>query len=350
MHPGSTASEARRSAEAWVDIPELLRQAREFELAGHIRAAEAAYDALIVSATRQDDQASLAEAFRRRAVMAHQGGDSARARGGLRQSYAVANMLANRRLMAETLNALGGLELETRNLAAAETALTEALALAADHPPVLARVAQNLGIVANIRGDLTAAETYYRRALAAFEGMQDRRGSAITLHNLGMLAADQGAHAEACVLYRECERLADASGDTHLAALCRVNHAESLLALGEVAAGRATVERAGRTLEALGSRFDAPDVERVLARCERAEGHDAKAESRLGRARELAQLTDARLTVAEIARDLGRLYADTGRPALARSALREALQAFGDLGALSEAHATRQELELLGAG
>jgi nucleoside-diphosphate-sugar epimerase len=56
------------------------------------------------------------------------------------------------------------------------------------------------------------------------------------------------------------------------------------------------------------------------------------------------------LTVAEIARDLGRLYAETGRPAQARSALREAVEAFGDLGALGEARATRLELETLGAG
>jgi len=349
MHPGSVTSDARLSAEAWVDTPELLRQAREFELAGHVRAAEAAYDALIVSATRQDDYASLAEAVRHRAVMAHHGGDTPRARSGLQQSYAVATMLANQRLMAETLNALGGLELETRNLAAAEAALTEALTLAADHPPVLARVAQNLGIVANIRGDLAAAETHYRRSLTAFEALGDRRGSAITLHNLGMLAADRGAHIDACALYGDCEVLAEAAGDAHLAALCRLNHAESLVALGELAAGRATVERAGRALEALGSRFDAPDVERVLARCDRAEGQDTQAETRLGRARELAQLADARLAVGEIARDLGHLYAETGRLALARSALREAVQVFGDLGAESEARSTRLELERLSA-
>jgi tetratricopeptide (TPR) repeat protein len=349
MHPGSATSDARRPADAWVDVPELLRQAREFEFAGHLRAAEAAYDALIVSAARQDDYPSLAEAFRRRAVMAHQGGDTPKARSGLQQSYAVATMLANRRLMAETLNALGGLELETRNLVAAEAALSEALALADDYPPVLARVAQNLGIVANIRGDLAAAEMHYRRSLAAFEALNDRRGSAITLHNLGMLAADRGTHAEACALYTECERLADAVGDAHLAALCRLNHAESLVAIGAVAEGRATVERAGRMLEAIGSRFDAPDVDRVLARCERAEGCDAEAEARLRRARELAQRADARLTAAEIARDLGRLYAETGRRALARIAFLEAVQVFGDLGAASEAHATRRELELLGA-
>jgi hypothetical protein len=51
--------------------------------------------------------------------------------------------------------------------------------------------------------------------------------------------------------------------------------------------------------------------------------------------------------VAARARDLGRLYAETGRPALARIALREAVQVFGELGAVSDAQATRLELERL---
>ena len=75
--------------------------------------------ALIVAATRQRDHATLSAAFRHRAVLAHQAGDTVRARGALQQSYAVATILGDRRLTAETLNTLGGLELETRNLAAA---------------------------------------------------------------------------------------------------------------------------------------------------------------------------------------------------------------------------------------
>ena len=177
----------------WVDTAALLSQARAYELAGSVAHAEAAYSALIVAATRQQDHATLSAAFRHRAVLAHQAGDTVRARSALQQSYMVATVLGDRLLTAETLNALGGLELETRNLAAAEAALLEAEALASEEPAVLARVEQNLGIVANIRGQHEAAEIHYRRSLAAYEALPDLRGCAIAHHNLGMLAADRGS-------------------------------------------------------------------------------------------------------------------------------------------------------------
>ena len=66
----------------WVDTAALLSQAQAYELAGSLRHAEAAYGALIVAATRQRDHATLAAAFRHRAVLAHQAGDTVRARSG----------------------------------------------------------------------------------------------------------------------------------------------------------------------------------------------------------------------------------------------------------------------------
>ena len=50
-------------------------------------------------------------------------------------------------------------------------------------------------------------------------------------------------------------------------------------------------------------------------------------------ARELSRQTGARLTEAEVLRELGRVYAETGRTAEAVSALREAAQTFAGLGA-----------------
>lgn len=333
-----------------VDTAALLVQALGFERGGALRDAEVAYDAVIVAAARQGDQARLAEAFRRRAVLAHQAGDSARARSGLQQSYAVATLLGDRRLTAETLNTLGGLELETRNLAAAEAALAEAAALASDDPAVLARVSQNLGIVANIRGDHAAAEAYYRRSLDSYEALADAHGSAIARHNLGMLAADRGDYVQALAHFRACERLAETSGDAHLGALCLVNHAEAMLALGRTSEARDALQAADRKLEAIEAHFDAPDVQRVLALCDRADGLLAQAESRLVRARELARITDARLTEAEVDRDLGRLYAETGRLGEAESALRDAALAFAELGAAADADTTQRELAALSSG
>ena len=327
-----------------MDTAALLSQARAYELAGSVAHAEAAYSALIVAATRQQDHATLSAAFRHRAVLAHQAGDTVRARGALQQSYMVATVLGDRLLTAETLNTLGGLELETRNLAAAEAALLEAEALASEEPAVLARVEQNLGIVANIRGQHEAAETHYRRSLAAYEALSDLRGCAIAHHNLGMLAADRGEPGQAAAHYDACERLAESSKDAHLLALCLLNRAEVLVALGRSGEGRRDVEAAERNLRALGSHFDEADVHRVLGLCDRAEGLLGQAEVRLAQARELAKITGSRLTEAEAARDLGRLYAETGRMKEAHAALREAAQGFEGLGAAAEAEVTEREL------
>ena len=334
----------------WVDTAALLSQAQAYELAGSLRHAEAAYSSLIVAATRQQDHATLAVAFRRRAVLAHQSGDSARARSALQQSYAVATMMGDRRLTAETLNTLGGLELETRNLAAAEAALLEAEALASADPTILARVEQNLGIVSNIRGDHELAETHYRRSLAAYEALPDPHGSAIAHHNLGMLAADRGDYEVASEHFTTCEALAEASRDSHLVALCLLNHAEVLVALGGPGKARESAEAAERMLLGLGVHFDAGDVYRVLALCDRAEGHLRQAETRLTQARELSRQTGARLTEAEVLRELGRLYAETGRAAEGRVLLREAAQTFAGLGARGDAEATEREAGRLGAG
>ncbi len=332
----------------WVDTAGLLSQAQSYELTGSLRNAEAAYNSLIVAATRQRDHATLAVAFRRRAVLAHQSGDTVRARSGLQQSYALATMLGDRRLTAETLNTLGGLELETRNLAAAEAALLEAEVLASADPTILARVEQNLGIVANIRGEHEVAECHYRRSLAAYEALPDPHGCAIAHHNLGMLAADRGDCLQALAHYAACETLAEASRDAHLVALCLVNHAEVLVALNRPEEARRGAEAAERAFHGLGSNFDAADVHRVLALCDRAEGLLRQAEARLVQGLELSRLTGSRLTEAEMLRDLGRVYAETGRIGEAQGALREAVQLFGALGALGEVEATGVELGRLG--
>jgi tetratricopeptide (TPR) repeat protein len=337
----------RMPLNGWIDTTALLAQARNCESSGALHEAETLYNALIVAATRQEDQATLAEACRRRAILDHQAGDSARARSALQQSYAAAVSLRDNRLTAEALNTLGGLELETRNLAAAEAALQEAVGFASDYPAVLARVSQNLGIVANIRGDHASAEEYYRRSLAAYEALGDAHGSALAQHNLGMLAADRGDHRQALVHYESCEALTATCGDSHLGALSLVNHAEALLAVGQPAAARKAIETAERTLEALGTHFDAADVQRVLGLCDRADGAMHQAEVRLLRARELAQMTDARLTEAEVGRDLGRVYAETGRVDQARKALGDAAETFSDVGAMADAEATREELAAL---
>ncbi|HEU4698688.1 MAG TPA: tetratricopeptide repeat protein [Gemmatimonadales bacterium] len=320
------------------DLVGQLALARQRERTLPLPEARAVYDELVVAATRESNPAVLAEALRRRAILSHQASDDATARAGLQQSYAVARLLADSALAAEALNTLGGLELETGNLVAAEAALTEALGLAAHRPDLTARIAQNLGIVANIRGDHAAAERHYTRSLAAYVELGDDHGCALAHHNLGMVMADRERWEEANAHYAQALALARAQGDAHLAALCLVNHTEALLATGDLGAARTAAEAARGTFLALAARFDLADAERVLALVERAEGAALPVvEDRLRGAMALARETGARLTEAEAARELGRLYLERGRPADARRHLAEAHQIFSHIGAAVDA-------------
>jgi len=325
----------------------LLKDARGRETSGCMTEAIARYESVITAAERSGEEAVLVEALRRVAVVRHHQGDHMRARVDCRRSYGLARALGNDLLAAEALNTLGGLDLTTGFLEDARRAFVRALELGGADRALRARVEQNLGIVSNIRGDLDLAETHYRRSLVAYEALPDPHGSAIAHHNLGMLAGDRGDFAKASDHFTICEKLAEDSRDLHLVALCLLNHAEVLVALNRPTVARQNAEAAERMFQGLGMHFDAGDVQRVLALCDRAEGQVRQAEARLDQARELARQTGARLTEAEVLRELGRLYRETGRAAEGAALLREAARAFAGLGARGEAGATESEAALL---
>lgn len=331
------------------DVGTLLAEARVWEQTGYVTEARAAYDRVIAAAMQRNSSPILADALRHRAILLHQAGDSVAAEDGLQQSYAVARLAGDDLRAVEALNSLGGLRIEMGKLDRAEAVLTEAATLAGEAGPLAARVAQNLGIVATIRGDRPSAALYYRRALVAYEEVDDPHGKALAHHNLGMLAADAGRWSEADSHFAACLGVARASGDAHLEALCRVNRAEVQLALGEIAAARAGVETARWIVDMTGKRSDLADIERVLALCDRAEGKLDQAEGRLHQARALAAELGAPLTDAEAAHELGRLYHTMNRPDDARRYLELAIRGYTDVGAEGDAGRARADLSALEA-
>jgi len=340
----------RANPEPRLDVATLLSEARVWEQTGYVIEARAAYDRVIAAAMQQRDSAVLAEALRRRAVLVHQAGDSVAAEDGLQQSYAVARLAGDQLRAAEALNALGGLRIETGQLDRAQSVLEEAATLAEEAHALAARVAQNLGVIATIRGDRPSAALCYRRALVAYEELGDVHGRALAHHNLGMLAADGERWAEADSHFAACLGVARAAGDAHLEALCRVNRAEVQLAQGDTVAARAGVETARWIVDMTGKRSDLADIERVLALCDRAEGKLEQAETRLQQARTLASQLGAPLTAAEAAHELGRVYRAMNRGGEARYYLELALRGFTELGAETDAARTRAELSSMEGG
>lgn len=305
---------------------ELLDDARELERRGSVADAVARYNAAIAAAERSGEEAVLAEALRRRAIARHRQGDAAEARLDCRRAYGLARALGHDQLAAEALNTMGGLDLTTGFVENARRSFVRALELGGANPALRARVEQNLGILANIQGELEEALTRYRRSLEAYQSCGDPHGAAIAYNNLGMVSADRGQLAEAENYFRRCLVLAERVGDRHLQGLCLVNHAEVDVARQRFEDARSRGEDALALFEDLGTVDAKADAFRVLGTMYRETGRTALAESRLRTAIALAAQANSVLGEAEARRELALLCQTSDRN---QEALRLLNDAYG---------------------
>ncbi|PYO42346.1 MAG: hypothetical protein DMD29_03730 [Gemmatimonadetes bacterium] len=312
---------------------ELLHEARERERAGCIPEAIECYESAIALAEQGEEQTVLAEALRRLAVLRHHGNESARARELCRRSLTVARSIGSDVLAAEALNTVGGLDLTTGSLDDARKSFLEALDVGGRSRELRARVEQNLGILANIQGDLDEALTRYERSLEAYRDAGDEHGCAIAYHNLGMASADLGLYPEADKYFLESRALAERSRDVYLQGLCLVNQAEVDVARQRFENARNNAEAALALFDQLGARRPKADAYRVLGMVYRETGRPSLAESRLRSAIELSVANGSVLGEAEASHELALLYQAMGRNQKALRLLNAAYRLFRRLDA-----------------
>ncbi len=290
-----------------------LHDARQHERAGRSAEAIAGYEAAAGAAAETGAWAVQAEALRRLGVQLHHRNEPVAAREAFRRSYDVAQAAGDPVLAAQALNALALLALERGELEAAGETLRQALVLGGQSDELRARIEQNLGVLANVHGDHDGAFEHYRRALEASEGAGNTQACAIAYHNLGMVSADRGEWAAADGYFRQSLAIATSLGDQHLQGLCQLNHAEVLLARQQYQDAQHSAEGALAIFSRLESQIDKADAYRVIGSVYRETGRPALAESRLRTAIELAVTTGSVLSEAEGARELALLYQGMGR-------------------------------------
>ena len=312
---------------------ELFDNATDLEPHGSVAQAVERYNEAVFAAERSGDEAVLAEALRRRAIVRHRQGDAYGARVDCRRSYGLARALAKDLLAAEALNTLGALDLTTGHLETARRELLRALELGGSEPALRARVEQNLGIIANIQGDLVEAPERYRRSLDAYQSAGDLHGAALAYNNLGKVSADRDQIAEAEQYFRRCLALARKVGDRHLQGLCLINHAELDIVRQRFEDARDKGEVALALFEALGARDATADAHRILGMMYRETGRTALGEARLRAAIDLAAAAPSILGEAYARRELAILCQASGRNQEALRLLNDAYRLFRRLDA-----------------
>ena len=307
----------------------LLDEAVRLDREGRIAEAGERYHAVIAAADAPG--AALAEALRRMGVMHHRRNEPGLARDLCGRSFDVAASLPDDRLAAEALNALAGFEMETGALERAAQIYERALSLAGMSDEVRGRIEQNLGILANIQGRHGDALAHYERALEACRRGGDERGCAYAYHNLGMISADQKQWDKAQEYFRKSLHLAELLHDLRLHGLCLLNRAEVHLALQQYEQARRSAEEALNIFNELDAQLAKADAYKMLGMIFRETGRPALAESRFRTAIELAVGTGALLTEAEATKELAVLCQSMGRNRDALSLLSTSYRLFGQL-------------------
>ena len=230
-----------------------LRDARDDERAGRIGMAIEKYQGAIDAAIAAGDAPTQSEALRRLAVAMHRQLERGVARELCEQSFEVAHEIGDQALAAEALNTLGGFELEAGQPGNAGDLFRRALAMSADNPALLGRIEQNLGIIANIRGDLPAALAHYERSLAAFDARARRQRLRDRLPQSGHDQRRPAATGSAADDYFDASlALADSLGDVRLRGLCLLNRTEVFIARQRFEEARVSAEDALRHLRRAG--------------------------------------------------------------------------------------------------
>jgi putative nucleotidyltransferase with HDIG domain len=312
---------------------DLLHDARAQERAACIPEAIKCYEGVIATADRTGERAVLAEALRRLAVLRHHRNESAEARELCRRSYSVASDAGNGLLAAEALNTLGGLDVQTGAIADARRNFLQALERGGESRELRARVEQNLGILANIQGDLGDAVAHYERSLEAYRASNDEHGCAMAYANLGIAHTALGQHDRADGYFTQCYEIAERAGDAHLQGMCLVNHAEVHFERGRYEDARRNAEAALAIFDQLDARGNKSEAYRMIGMVYRETGRPALAESRLRSAIDLAVRAGSVLDEAEASCELALLHQAMGRNQEALGLLNTAYRLFGRLDA-----------------
>lgn len=249
---------------------------------------------------------------------------------------------ADRRLSLQLTNLLGALWFESGRVEEADLLFSELLERACDwgDAEYVARACNNLGILANVRGEHDRALALYQRALAAYHRLPSLRGLAQTHYNVGIAYRELGFPSEAEGHYDRAAQYAERSRSEDVLGLAESDRGLLCIQTGDPRKGFALARLARERFERLGDPVRAAEAARVQAAAARATGQAADAEALLREALLVATHHENLLLLAETHRDLGVIRAERGDAGAALDHLRSALTHFTRLGAAAEVRVT----------
>jgi tetratricopeptide (TPR) repeat protein len=210
------------------------------------------------------------------------------------------------------------------------------------------RAFHNLGIIANIEGDIASAEQQYLAACKAFAEAEDIVGQAHAYHNLGMLHADQLDWDQADNAYAKALEMANETDSRELVGVVTMNRSELSCAMGRFEEAIERCDVALAIFDEIGAEMLRGTTLRWKGRALRELGNYAAAERALTESMRIARRAQAKLPEAAAMGELAGMLVLSGDQVAARKWLTRSLDLFRTIGATREADKASAELKALG--
>lgn len=229
----------------------------------------------------------------------------------------------------------------------ATAAFSDALDLASQNDDLLllARASNNLGMIANMRGQHEEALGHYRLAVPAYQRVGQPRGLAEGYHNLAITYRDIGDLEQADESERRAIEYAADGNLPRLAAMGRIGRAEIALRRNDARLAEMTARMAADELARLGDPWHEADARRVVGVAAGVQGHLEDALAAFERALDIARARGHSLNEADTLRDRALLLLRQRAQDLGLADARNAIEIFRKLGATGEYEALERQFE-----
>jgi tetratricopeptide (TPR) repeat protein len=288
----------------------------------------------------------LVDVIRWQATVLRERGRTTEAEALYNRSLEIARRLGYDGGQAHALNYLASIALRRGDLHLAGNLMTDALKLAdqCGESRLVGMLQQNLGILADIRGNPAAALAHYRVSLRTFESTNDLQPMCWVLNNLGYLHAKEGRTDDAFETYDRAHGLARARGDLMAEGIIEENRAELHLTVGDTESAYPSLRRAREIAELRDDDLRLAAALKLQGAYERMIGKSCDATDTLRHALTLSAITEDALLGGEILYQFGLALEAFGDHKGAGESLTSALEAFERIGARQWVGRARQRL------
>jgi tetratricopeptide (TPR) repeat protein len=208
-------------------------------------------------------------------------------------------------------------------------------------------IEQNRGVLASTRGDYAEATAFYSNSLGAFEMAGDAEPVSWVLNNLGILHTKIRNFGEALEYLKRGLAVAVNRRDAVVENVITLNLAEVWVGLGRLDTADEFCDDALDQAQRRGDHLSAAGALKIRAAIERQRGALDKSIATLRIAIFEAEGAEDRLLHAEMLRELGEISRAVGNAGAARSAWREAVDTYQEIGASREIAEVEAQLDSL---